>query len=160
MVVAIPNEHTRCSLGEFGEHAEFVGIGWGYREAADEPRPAHPNVDPEAVEGLLEEGVFAESGLPLKARAAIGAGKQASWQGHRIADGEGRVVGCKRKELLPEELFDLPEVGRLPGEGGAMNLTECRKPLAVVMPEVAEDSLIGVEPQELADKFDSEDLSV
>jgi hypothetical protein len=31
-------------------------------------------------------------------------------------------VRSERKELLPEELLDPPEVGRLPREGGAVNL--------------------------------------
>src|SRR3712207_6647683 len=66
-------------------------------------------VHPKAVEGLLEEGVFAEGGLPFEARAAMGSGEQAYWQGHRVADGEGRVVRNAGEELWPEELLDLPQ---------------------------------------------------
>jgi len=61
---------------------------------------------------------------------------------------------------LPEAFFDLPEVGRLPGEGGAMDLAECRKPLAVVPPEEEVDGFVGVYAEKLADDLDGEDLGV
>ena len=73
---------------------------------------------PEAVEGLFEEGVLAESGFAAEARAAVGSGEQACRQGQRVADGEGGVVGSVGQEFLPEDLLGLPEVGRLPAEGG------------------------------------------
>jgi hypothetical protein len=101
-------------------------------------------VHPEAVEGLLQEGVLAEGGLPPEAFAAVGAGEQASRQGHRVAKREGGVVRGPSEELLPEALLDLPEVGRLPSEGGAMDLAERGEPLGVVPPEVAADGLVGV----------------
>jgi hypothetical protein len=117
---------------------------------------------PEAVEGLLEEGVLAESGLPTESTAAVGAGEEArcTEAGHRVADGQGRVVGSKRKELLPELFLELPQVGCLPREGGAMDLTECREPLCVVPSEVAVECFVGVEPQKLSDDLDGENLGV
>jgi len=63
---------------------------------------------PEAVEGLLEEGVFAESRLSLEALATVGSGEQARRQGHRVADGEGGgVVRDECHQILPEVLLDL-----------------------------------------------------
>jgi hypothetical protein len=115
VVVAVPDDHTGGRLGDLREHGEFVGVGRGHRETGYDPRPADPHVHTEAVEGLLEEGVLAESGFSFEARAAVGAGEQASRQRHRVADGEGRVVRGRTEELLPEALLDLPEVGRLPG---------------------------------------------
>ena len=115
---------------------------------------------PEAVEGLLEEGVLAESGLPTESTAAVGAGEEARWQGHRVADGEGRVVRSESEELLPELFLELPQVGCLPSEGGAMDLTECREPLCVVPSEVAVECFVGVEPQKLSDNLDGENLGV
>jgi hypothetical protein len=61
---------------------------------------------------------------------------------------------------LPEVFLELPEVGCLPSEGGAMDRAQCRKPLAVMFSEVAKDSLIGVDPQELPDDLNGEDLGV
>jgi len=78
-------------------------------------------VHPKAVEGLLEEGVLAESSLPFEALAAMGSGEEVSWQGHRVTDGEERVVrNAAGEELLPEELLGLPQVRCLPGESGAI----------------------------------------
>jgi hypothetical protein len=69
-------------------------------------------------------------------------------------------MGCKRTELLPELFLELPEVGRLPDEGGAVYLAEGGEPLAVVTAEKEVDALVGVEPQELPDDLDGEDLGV
>jgi hypothetical protein len=92
MVVAISDEKARSSFGEFGEYGKLMGIGRSYRDAADHSRPANPQMCPKAVEGLFEERVLAESGLPFEALAAIGSGEGACWQGHRVADGKRRVV--------------------------------------------------------------------
>jgi hypothetical protein len=78
MVIAVPDEHTRGSFGDLGHYRELVGVGRGHREASDDPRPAHPRVHPQTVEGLLEEGVLAEGRLAAKALAPVGTGKQAS----------------------------------------------------------------------------------
>jgi hypothetical protein len=97
MVVAISYEKARSSLGDLWEHAKLMGIGRGHRDAADHPRQAaNPHVHPKAVESLLEEGVLAESSFPFEALAAMGSGEQASRQGHRVADSEGRVRGQRR----------------------------------------------------------------
>src|SRR5215203_6381274 len=160
MVVAIPNEHPRGSLGDLRQHRKLVGVGRGHRKTSDHPRPTDPHVHSEAVEGLFEESVFAEGGLSLKTRAAVGSGEQARWQGERVRQGEGGVVGSVGQELLPEEFLDLPQVGRLPGEGTAMNLAECREPLGVVPSEEEVDALVGVYPQKLSDDLDGEDLGV
>jgi hypothetical protein len=69
-------------------------------------------------------------------------------------------VRGERKELLPEALLDLPEVGRLATEGGPMHLTEGGEPFAVVTAEEEADALVGIEPQELADDLDGKDLCI
>jgi hypothetical protein len=69
-------------------------------------------------------------------------------------------VRDERKEFLPEEFLYLPEVGRLPSEGGAMDFSEGGEPLAVMTPEVTKDPLIGVEPQKLAYDLYGEDFCV
>jgi hypothetical protein len=85
MVVAIPDDETGTTLGEFGDDRELMGIGRGHRQTANDPRPADPHVHPEAIEGLFEERVFAEGGLSLEAFAAVGSGEQTSWQGKESA---------------------------------------------------------------------------
>jgi hypothetical protein len=63
------------------------------------------------------------------------------------------------EKLLPEEaLLDLPEVCSLPSEGGAMDEAQRRKPLRIMPSEVAVGCLVGVEPKELSDDLDGEDL--
>jgi hypothetical protein len=64
-------------------------------------------VHPKAVEGLLEESVFAQGGFPAEAPATVGPGEEARWQRHRIAKGKGGIVGSPREELLPNALLNL-----------------------------------------------------
>jgi hypothetical protein len=109
MVVAVSYDDPRAKLGEFWKHAELMDVGRSHREASDQPRPADPYVHPKTIEGLPEQYVLAESGLATEAPAAISTGKQASRQGHRIADGEVGVVGSVSQELLPEAFLSLPE---------------------------------------------------
>ena len=69
-------------------------------------------------------------------------------------------MGSKREELLPEVFFDLPEVGRLPSEGSAMDLAKSWEPFAVVAAEEEIDSFVGVYAEKLSDDLYGEDLSV
>jgi hypothetical protein len=156
VVVAVSYDHPRGKLGKFWKHGELMGVGRGHREAGDHPRPADPYVHPKAIEGLPEQCVLAKSGLAAETPAAISAGKQACRQGHRIADGEGGVVGGVGRELLPEAFLNLPEVGRLPGEGGAMHPQQVREEVGVVAPEVRQELRVFIESQELADDLDGE----
>jgi hypothetical protein len=120
VVVAVPDEQPAGGLDEFWYDGKLVGVSRGHREAGDDTRPANPHVHPEAVEGLPEEGVLAESGFSSEAPAAVGAGEQARRQGHRVHEREGRVVRGAREKLLPETLLNLLGFFRLPGEGGSM----------------------------------------
>jgi hypothetical protein len=114
MVVAVCDDQPRSSLDNLWEHAKLVDVGRGYRDAADHPRPADPYVHPEAIEGLFEEGVLAESGLSFKTPTAVGTSEQAHRQRQRVTKREGGIMRDLGQELLPEALLDLPEVGRLP----------------------------------------------
>ena len=104
-VIAIPNGEAASALKEFGEHGKLVGVGWGHRQAGDHPRPAHPHMHPEAVEGLLEEGVLAEGGFSLEAATAVGASKQARRQRHGVHQREGRVVGASARNSCQKRSF-------------------------------------------------------
>jgi len=152
-VIAIPDDETAGGFEEFGEHREFVGVGGGNRDAADEPRPANAHMHPKAVEGLPEKRVLAEDRFTAESTAAVGAGKQASRQGQRVHQREGRIVGSEGEEFLPEALLDLPEVGGLTGEGGAVDLPEGREPFSVVAAEEEVDALVSVYAEELAYDF-------
>jgi len=103
---------------------------------------------------------LAEGCFPAEAPAAVGAGEEARWKGHRVDKSEGGVVGRERKELLPEALLGLPEVGRLPDEGGPVYLAEDGEPLGVMPAEEEVDVLVGVHPEELSDELNSEHLSI
>jgi hypothetical protein len=66
----------------------------------------------------------------------------------------------RREGLLPNAFLDLPEVGALSDEGGAVDFVQGREPLAVMLPEVAKDRLVGVHAEELSDELDGDGLRV
>ncbi len=107
-----------------------------------------------------EEGVLAESGLSLKTPAAVGTSEQAHRQRQRVTKREGGIMRDLGQELLPEALLDLPEVGRLPGQGGAIYPHQVREEVNVVAPEVGEELRILVESQELTDDLYGEHFGV
>ena len=115
---------------------------------------------PETVEGLSEQRVLAKGRFSLEARAAVGAGEQASRQGHRVADGQGRIVRSETEKFLPEVLLELPEIGSLSGKGGTMHFAEGGEPFPIMSPELTKDCLLSVEPQELPYHLDGEDFRV
>jgi hypothetical protein len=160
VVVAVCDDQPRGKLDDFWEHGELVSVGWSHRKTSDYPWPADPYVHTEAIEGLLEEDVLAESGFSFEARAAVGAGEQACRQGHRVTNCEGGIVRSLGQELLPEELLGLPQVRCLPGEGGAMHTSEVREEVGVVAPEVRKEFCIFIESQELTDDLDGEHFRV
>ena len=69
-------------------------------------------------------------------------------------------MGSVDQKRLPEVLFDLPEVGRLPAEGGAIYPHQVREEVNVVAPEVGKELRIFVESQELTDDLDGEHFRV
>ena len=64
------------------------------------------------------------------------------------------------ERALPDPFLDLPEVGRLTGEGGAMDLQELGEPFRVVAGEELVDALVGIYAQELPDHLHGDDLRV
>ena len=70
-------------------------------------------------------------------------------------------MGSVGQELLPEAFLNLPEVGCLPGEGGAVHMQEeVREVVSVVAPEVRKELCIFGESQKFADDLDGEHFRV
>ena len=137
-----------------------MGVGRSHRQTGDHARPTDPCMHSEAVEGLLEEDILAESCLPFEARAAVGSSEGARWQRKGVRQGEVRIVRGFGHKFLPEALLSFPQVGCLPGEGGAMHPPQIREEVGVVTPEVRKEFGLFVYPQELAYDLDGEDFGV
>jgi hypothetical protein len=160
VVVAVSYDDPGGVFDKFGDDREFVGVGRSHRKTSDDTRPADPHVHPKAVEGLFEEGVFAESSLSFKTPAAVSTSEQAHRQGQRVTDGEGRIMRDEGEKLLPEELLYLPKIGRLSAEGGAMHPQEVWEEMGVVAPEVRKEFCVFVYAEELTDDLYGDDFRV
>src|SRR5918995_3099181 len=64
------------------------------------------------------------------------------------------------EQMLPEHLPDLPEVGCLSGEGGAVDLPYLWEVVRVVTPEVGVDTFVCVYAQKLCDYLHCDDFRV
>jgi hypothetical protein len=69
-------------------------------------------------------------------------------------------MGYAVEQQLPQPLLDQPQVGRLAGEGGAVDPPQGGKPAGVVTPAVLIDPHVLVIPQELPDHLHGQHLSV
>ena len=106
--------------------------------------------------------VVAEGGSLAQPAAALGAGQAAHGHGDAVQDREPRVVrgGLRSRQVAPQALLDLPQVGGLAREGGAVHAGERREEVGVVAAEVAVDALVGGDAQERAHALDGQHLAV
>src|SRR5215213_4424354 len=70
---------------------EVVEVGRGEVAVSDHPRPAHPEMGSEAVEGLLGALITAEGGQPGQPPAAIGPAEAADRHREAVQDRDGRA---------------------------------------------------------------------
>jgi hypothetical protein len=139
---------------------EIMQVGWGKMALSDHPGPAHPQVGPDAVEGLLGTLITAKGGQPGQPPTAIGAAEAADRHREAVQDRHLRVEADLAEQLLVELSFDRPQIRRLAGEGGAVHAAQGREPVAPVATEVLVQALVGVDAPELPDAFDGQDFAV
>ena len=135
-------------------------VGRGEVAVGDHPRPAHPQMRSDAVEGLLGALVTAEGGQPGQPPTAIGAAEAADRHREAVQDRDGRVKADLGQQLLAQLRLDRPQVGRLADKGGAVHAPQGGEPVPVVAAEVLVQALVGVDPKELPDAFDGQDFAV
>jgi hypothetical protein len=123
-------------------------------------KPAATSSQAEAVEGLLDRIVFAIAGFAAKALATLRPRELADGDREAISNGKVRIAVGLLNELLPQDLFNFPEVGRLANEGRAVNQSQSRKEVCEVAAEISEDGLVLAETEKLADDFHRQDLAV
>ena len=146
-VVAVPHDDTLSAVDQLEHDGRLMDIGGGEAEAHDNPGPG----DTKAVEGLAQQHVVAEGHLAPETSAAVGS--------RELTDGEGEAIHQLQPELaanpweqpLPYALLEMAQIGRLSDEGGALALPEGGEEVGVVSPEGAEERLVLVQGQALAD---------
>jgi hypothetical protein len=111
-------------------------------------------VHTQSVEGLLGALVTAEGGQSGQPPAAVGASEAADRHREAVQDRDRRVELDLAQDALAQVGLDHPQVGRLADEGGAMDASQGREPVAPVAAEVIVQALVGVDPVELADALD------
>ena len=90
-----------------------MDIGWGHPKSGNRSWPALANMDPEALEGLTDQGNLAKSSLTLEPSAPASPAELTDWQAEAVRQSQGRVVSDQLQEPSPYLLLDLPEIIRL-----------------------------------------------
>lgn len=139
---------------------QVMQVGRGEVAVTDHSGPAHPQMRPEPVVGLLGALVTAEGGQPGQPPATVGPTEAADR--HRKLS---KIETCGSKADLGEQLLarlglDRPQIRRLAHEGGAVDARKGREPLAPVAAEVLVQALVGVDAEELANTLNGQDLAV
>jgi hypothetical protein len=132
----------------------------GELAVADHPGPADPQVGSKAGEGLLGALVTTEGGQSGQSAAAVGATKAADRHREAVQDRDGRVEADLAEQLLGQLGGDRPPIGRLAGEGRAVDTGKGREPVTPVATDVLVQALVGVDAPELADALDGQDFTV
>src|SRR5690606_17090285 len=133
---------------------------WGELAGHDDAGPRDADVGAEAVERLLRHLAVTEGGLLGQPLAPRRSGEPADGPREAVADRERAEVLRLRDEVPPEVALEGPEVGRLPGEGRAVDLAEAGEEVGEVAAEVAEERPLVVEAEELPDDLTGEHLAV
>jgi hypothetical protein len=117
-------------------------------------------MDSEAVEGLPYQSVLAKSRLPLEPAAPVRSGGLTDRQGKAVHQGESGVVLHQVQESLPDQFLDLPEVSRLPGEGGAVPPRQGWEEVSVMATEILVKGLGLSQAQILTHHLHGEDFGI
>ena len=139
---------------------DFMNISSNQTMVHNNPRPAYSQVSTQSEESLPGDFIIAIGRDVSQATAAIGPVKTADWQGKAVHDRNVGVESDASEDILPEQFLDLPEIGSLSHEGGAMDLLQCRKPIPIVIAEEPENLLILIKTQKLPNDFKRQYLAV
>src|SRR5215213_2611561 len=110
--------------------------------------------------GLAGQRIMAEGGQAGEATATMGTGELTDRHRQAIDQRQHRVAAGGRSQMLPERVFDHPQVGGLAAKGGPMHHPQAREEIAEVAAEVAKEVLISGDAEKLSDRFDGQDLTV
>lgn len=155
---------SECPAEDICQHlfgnSRVMNVGWGNAQTNNYTRPANTQMSSYAKEGLPGYLIMAISGDFSQASTAISPCKAANRKWEAIDDRESRVHDNVAQQVLPEQRFHLPQVGRLSNISCAMDVPQTRKPVTPVPPEMVEDRFISTHTQESTDHFDSQHLAV
>ncbi len=159
-VVTISQAITFCLSRQLLKRGRVTETGRGYYDPRYYSRPTDSHVKAEAVKGLLYRMIFPEISFASKALRAWGTSESANSHRETIDDRKARVTVSLPNQLLPENLFDFPEVCCLSDKSGAMDKKQSREEVREMAAEVVEDGFVLIQAEKFTDDFDSEDFAV
>ena len=133
--VAIPNQVPGGVLGDGRGNFGLGHIGRRQGNPSDDARPRQTDVAAKAIEGLPSPFTMPERGLAFEQSAAPGPGKSADGNREAVDEGDLGIVRDSRDDPSPDLRVDGPQISGVPGEGGAVDTRERRKPRGIVTPK-------------------------
>jgi hypothetical protein len=99
-------------------------------------------MDTEAVEGLPDQSIPAESRLSFEPATPVSPGELTHRQGEAVHQSKGGVIWYQLQESSPDQFLDLPEVSCLPGEGGPVHSPQGWEEVGVMAAEIPVKGLV------------------
>ena len=125
-VIAVAEDLPGGVVDQLGDQLQVVDVGRGQAEGGDDARPAGAQMGAEAINGGLAAVVIAEGAPPPESASSDRPGRSdrpaPAHYRQTTAPDRGR---SDRAAAARAWLLDRPQVGGVPGEGGAMH---CRRP--------------------------------
>src|SRR5918911_1983030 len=118
-VVAISQRPAARTFKQALGHRQLVHMSWGQVQPDDHSRPTDSEMCSHAEEGLMSQFVVTV-GCHLAPSATPRSARKAADRDRKTVNQRDRAINFEvAQKLLPEPLFDSPQIGRLPGKSRA-----------------------------------------
>lgn len=147
-VAAVVSQQPTCSGHQVPDDFALVVVSRSQVHIHNDSWPAHPQVQPKAVERLATGTIFTKAGRVVKTIAAIGASILVHRDRHTIHDGDDRII--EQQSLTDQTAhtpFYRPQVGHLAYKLTAVQMSRHRQKVCVMVAKVVEHFLILTQTQ-------------
>ncbi len=159
-VIAIPQYPALNTCGDTFGHFQVIHIGGHQSKIGDHARQTDPQIGPQAQEDLPCHLILTKGRMTSQRTEMISASKATDRNGQAICDRNQRVMVKTLKQNCPQFFLDLPQACHLADKCGPMDLTQGRKPIAVVTPKVVEDATPRIISQKFTYNFHGQDFAI
>src|SRR5205085_1411571 len=152
-IVAITQSPTFSSLQQPLGHRQLMHISWRQVQAHDHTRPADSQMCAHAEESLMSKLVIAIGRHLAQSAATCGSCKAADRHRETVNQRNGPVNFQVARQVLPETLFNPPQVRCLTSKGRAMNTAQGREEMVEVAAKIGEDRFILIQSEIFTDRL-------
>jgi hypothetical protein len=159
-VVAVPNHDAHSLLGKIREQVQLVNVGRSKLHSGDHSGPAYSGMHSQPIEGLACRSISAERSYLPQALTLRCSGKSTYRHREAVYESQPLVMRALPDKVEPGSFLHLPQIGRLSGEGGAVQVGKSREEVEVVSAKIVEECFVLAQTKLLPDHFHGEHLAI